>query len=64
MGACISLLQIPQLVQNNTYSMLRKKTQKTTAYQDWVTCDLQQPANLLSLEAGLQGNEIGYKASA
>lgn len=44
--------------------MLRKKTQKTTAYQDWVTCDLQQPANLVSLEAGLQGNEIGYKASA
>lgn len=43
---------------------VKKKTQKTTAYQDWVTCDLQQPANLLSLEAGLQGNEIGYKASA
>lgn len=42
----------------------KKKTQKTTAYQDWVTCDLQQSANLLSLEAGLPGNEIGYKASA
>lgn len=43
---------------------VKKKNPKTTAYQDWVTCDLQQPANLLSLEAGLQGNEIGYKASA
>lgn len=36
---------------------------KTTSCQDWVVCDLQQSANLLSLEAGLPGNEVCCKAS-